>query len=60
MWGTGEKIGSVIICLQLAGCTDGGPALLACRVAAGAFKMLLYYNDVAPVSEKQTGLTAVI
>lgn len=41
-----------MICLLLAGCPDEGPAQLACSVAAGAFAILRYCNDVAPVLEK--------
>lgn len=29
----------------------GGPAQLACSMAAGAFAMLLYYNGGAPVRQ---------
>lgn len=61
MWKTSGEIVNVIICLLFVGCPDHeGPAQLACSMAAGAFAILLYSNDVAPVSEKQTVSTAVI
>lgn len=37
---------NILICLQLAGCPDEGPAQLAGSMAAGAFAVPLYYNDV--------------
>lgn len=61
MWKTSGAGVNVVICLLLAGSPDDeGPAQLACSMAAGAFAILLYYNDVAPVLEKQTVSTAVL
>lgn len=47
-----QLAGGVVICLLLAGCTDEG---YRC-VVAGTF---LYYTVIAPVLEKQAGLTTV-
>lgn len=54
-----ETVLFVFCCLLSVGCADDdGPAQLPCSIAAGAFVILLYYNDVAPVLEKLKVVTA--
>lgn len=55
MWKTSGAVVNVVICLLLAGYPGEGPVQLACRLAAGAFAILHYYNDVILALVNQTG-----